>query len=113
MVVFFLQYLVIILSDYLLRFHLPKFFNNIACLRFFHLTGIREHVAAQRFNSGFTRVKFHALDFSEGIQHSSTHSETDVFVPNELKEFFDADVDVLSEISEVIILFVLQPLTTS
>lgn len=74
------------------------------------MAGIREHVAAQRVNSCVTVVKRHVIEeYTEDFLQVPNNDNFENTIPStpflntndELEEFFDANMDQLSESSEV------------
>jgi hypothetical protein len=75
----------------------------------FDLPGIREYVAAQRVNSSLTIVRRHSMDYMDNHMQRGNSNTGETFVVNipfldneELDEFHDANMDQLSEWSEVL-----------
>jgi len=73
------------------------------------LAGIREHVAAQRFNSRVTIIKRHLIEEYTDTLQVGNHDLPDAVVNNApflstsdgIEEFFDATMDHFSDSSEV------------
>lgn len=73
------------------------------------LAGIREHVAAQRFNSCVTIIKRHIIEeYTEGSLQESNHDLAEpvknapfLSTSDDIEEFFDATMDQISETFEV------------
>jgi hypothetical protein len=73
------------------------------------VAGIREYIAAQRVNSSLTIVRRHIMEYMDNHMQRGNSNTGETFVVNipfldneELDEFHDANMDQLSECSEVL-----------